>query len=297
MIFLYPWKASGALPVHYLLTGILALAGISLLLVTGWMNRRKESGRAILFGLLFFLITISVVLPLKWSRTLLIAERYTYIPYIGLAAGVLMLVFYFAEKSGRWIRIPLLLVLVCYSVLFSYQCYQRNRVWKDPVTLFTDVIEKNRSRAEVSMGYYNRGNEYLRLKMPGKALADYSEAIRLYPEYRDAYYNRGIVLYQTGDYLSAVRDYSKAIVLKSDFYDAYLNRGTAYRAMGRYREALSDYDHVILHFPYGIAFYSRGVLYYFNLDNKRQGCEDWKEAIRLGFKPAEEMVKRFCSSR
>jgi hypothetical protein len=39
------------------------------------------------------------------------------------------------------------------------------------------------------------------------------------------------------------------------------------------------------------------VLYYFNLDNKRQGCEDWKEAIRLGFKPAEEMVKRFCSSQ
>jgi tetratricopeptide (TPR) repeat protein len=141
-----------------------------------------------------------------------------------------------------------------------------------------------------------RGNEYLREKMPEKAIADYTEALKLFPGYRDACYNRGLAYYSIRDYRSAADDFSCAIGLKTDFWDAWLNRGIAFRALGLYRDALSDFNHVIAENPYGLAYYNRGVLYYFNLGEREKGCDDWNEAYRMGFVQAGEMLKKFCGA-
>jgi tetratricopeptide (TPR) repeat protein len=179
-------------------------------------------------------------------------------------------------------------------ILFSFLSYNRNKVWKNPVTLFTDVIQKDRSGAEVSMGYYNRGNEYLRLKETENALSDYTEAIRIFPGYADAWYNRGLVYYGSGLYNEAIRDYSEAIGLRNDFLFAYLNRGTVYRAVGNYPMALADFNKAISIRPYGPVYFSRGVLYHFNLANPSQACSDWDEALQLGYEPARELLDKFC---
>ena len=144
------------------------------------------------------------------------------------------------------------------------------------------------------MGYFNRGNEYLRLKDSENALADYTEAIRIFPAYADAWYNRGLVYHQSGLYTEAIRDYSEAVSLKKDFQSAYLNRGTIYRATGDYYLALSDFNQAIAIRPYGPAYFSRGVLYHFNLANTSQACADWDESLRLGYEPARELLDKFC---
>jgi protein O-mannosyl-transferase len=294
VIYLFPWKEGNSLPPVIMITGGMALIISAALLVAGWKLRKKETGRAILFGFLFFLITISIVMPLKWSRTIIIAERYTYIPYIGLFTGLLMMLFHCFQGAQKWIKTSLLSLLAMSIILFSYVTFNRNRVWKNPVTLFTDVIQKDRSGAEVSMGYYNRGNEYLRLMETEKALADYTQAILVFPAYADAWYNRGLVYHQSGLYSEAIRDYSEAVSLKKDFQSAYLNRGTIYRATGDYNLALSDFNQAISIRPYGPAYFSRGVLYHFNLENTPQACADWDEAMRLGYEPARELLDKFC---
>jgi tetratricopeptide (TPR) repeat protein len=293
-IYLFPWKNGNSLPPMIMITGGFALLISAAVLVTGWKLRKKETGKAILFGFLFFLITISIVMPLKWSRTIIIAERYTYIPYIGLFAGILMLLFRYIHGTKVWVKATVLSLLSAIIILFSFLSYNRNKVWKNPVTLFTDVIQKDRSGAEVSMGYYNRGNEYLRLKETENALSDYTEAIRIFPGYADAWYNRGLVYYGSGLYNEAIRDYSEAIGLRNDFLFAYLNRGTVYRAVGNYPMALADFNKAISIRPYGPVYFSRGVLYHFNLANPSQACSDWDEALQLGYEPARELLDKFC---
>jgi tetratricopeptide (TPR) repeat protein len=59
------------------------------------------------------------------------------------------------------------------------------------------------------------------------ALQDYTEAIRLKPDYADAFYNRGVARRAKGDVDGALQDYTEAIRLKPDYADAFNNRGVA----------------------------------------------------------------------
>jgi tetratricopeptide (TPR) repeat protein len=249
----------------------------------------------LLFGLLFFLLTISIVLPLKWSRTILIAERYTYLPYIGLTLPVIYYLQSLYERSEKKIRILLIALAVMVCSVFTFQTIARNHVWKNPFTLFTDVVVKKRSAAEVAMGHFNRGNEYLRLQQLPEAAADYTRALESDPSYAEAYFNRGLTMYYQANLPEAIDDFSKTIRLKPAHLDAFVNRGIAYRAMGDYERALEDFNHVIAIQPAaGNAYFNRGVLFYFNLGKPEQACSDWQKALELGIGQAEEILRQYC---
>jgi protein O-mannosyl-transferase len=294
VIYLYPWKTDNALPVTFIITSIIAFLVVAGLLITGWILRKKESGKAILLGILFFLLTVSIVLPLKWSRTILIAERYTYLPYLGLFTGFFLLCYQLLKDSRKSLQSAAVVFFAAIVLFFSFLSWNRVKVWENPLTLFTDVIRKNRSGAEVSMGYYNRGNEYLRMNATDRALGDYSEAIHIFPHYAEAYYNRALIHYGSGRYDEAIRDFSNAINYRKDYQPAYINRGTTYRVTGNYDMALSDYNKAISIRSNDLAYFNRGVLYYFNLNNYQQACADWQESLRLGYDKAGEMLDKFC---
>ena len=232
-------------------------------------------------------------MPLKWSRTIIIAERYTYLPYLGLSLGVLMLLFGLTKQSKKY-RLVLTSVLLLFVLLLSIRSFQRNKVWENPTTLFTDVVDKKIGKAETAMAFYNRGNEYLRLKNAGLAISDYSAAIKLYPSYHEAYYNRGLVYYLTGDNHSAIEDFSRTIEIKSDFVDAFINRGAAYRNIGLYELALNDLDKAISLRPSELAYLSRGVLYYSNLMQPEKACSDWNLAAQMGSAQAKSLLQQYC---
>ena len=77
-----------------------------------------------------------------------------------------------------------------------------------------------------------RGLAYQRKDDLDRAIADYSEAIRLDPKYAEAYYGRGLTYRNKGDVERAIADYSEAIRLDPKLAAAYNNRGNAYREMG-----------------------------------------------------------------
>jgi tetratricopeptide (TPR) repeat protein len=99
--------------------------------------------------------------------------------------------------------------------------------------------------------YNNRGNAKKKMmKMDGHAdysdaIADYDKAVELEPDHATAYYNRGAAKYAMGDTAGALVDYDEAIELNPYLAEAYTGRGLAKMAMGDNTGALADYDQAI----------------------------------------------------
>jgi len=90
-----------------------------------------------------------------------------------------------------------------------------------------------------------RGIAYRLMGDYERAIADYTEAIRIDPDYAVAYHNRGIAYCLMDDYERAVADYTEAIRLDPDNAVAYGNRGYAYRTQGNLSAARADWERAI----------------------------------------------------
>ncbi len=238
-VYAYPDKDGVFLPWHY----YFAVLVFAFLLFN--VIRSGKFKKEVWFGSLFFLITISVVLPLVWSRMLMLADRYTYIPYIGLFFIMAAFFRHIYESKNTTIRkykTAIYSILIMYLIFLAIATFQRNTVWKDAETMITDVIDKDRSNVDVSIGYFFRGNIRDIEQDPQGALSDFSKAIELNPDYTMAYNNRGIIKGSLQDYEGALEDFSKAIELEPDYADAIYNRGNAHYYLKQFNEACSDWS-------------------------------------------------------
>src|SRR5262249_25852082 len=106
----------------------------------------------------------------------------------------------------------------------------------------------------------NRGTAYDRQGDHDRAIADYSEAIRLAPIFAQAYSSRGLAYYQKGDFDRAIADYGEAIRLDPKYIYAYNNRGNAYLHKHDGSRAIADYREAIRLDPkYAQAYFNRGI--------------------------------------
>jgi tetratricopeptide (TPR) repeat protein len=94
------------------------------------------------------------------------------------------------------------------------------------------------SRADVFVG---RGIAYADFGRPESAIADYTAAIRLQPNYPEAYYDRALAFEQIGAVSRALTDYGSAIQQNPKDADPYFSRGLIYLNMRRFDEAISDF--------------------------------------------------------
>ena len=100
---------------------------------------------------------------------------------------------------------------------------------------------------DTAEAYLARGDELAGMRDFGRAIADYTEAIRLKPDYAQAYNNRGLAysLQSKSQMPNAIADYSQAIQLRPAYARAYNNRGVAYMASGHADEAMRDFNRAI----------------------------------------------------
>ncbi|HJW42676.1 MAG TPA: tetratricopeptide repeat protein [Rhizomicrobium sp.] len=115
------------------------------------------------------------------------------------------------------------------------------------------------STHDTAVAYYNRGYTYQDMKKLDLALADYTQAIALRPDYADAYGNRSVVYTDTEQYQNAIDDCNRAMAARPDHPSDYYNRGRTYKLMGDYRHAIADEDTAIrLNPQYSDSYRVRG---------------------------------------
>ena len=89
------------------------------------------------------------------------------------------------------------------------------------------------STRNLAVVLYNRGNARNDQRQFELAVADYSRAIKLKPDYAKAYYNRGNAHIDLRRYALAIADYTRTIRYQPDHAEAYFNRGLAHERAGR----------------------------------------------------------------
>lgn len=275
-----PMKPSGFLPFQYYVS-VISFVGFVWLLAKVFRAKIEEGLRKdVLFGLLFFLFTIILILFIPVGEAV-VAERYTYVPYIGIFMIAGSLYVHLKRKTAS--PVPALAhgytaLIVIAAVLFAGITYDRNRVWKDTYSLFTDVIAK---KPDAGLAYNNRGNIRIEQKDFQGAMEDFNKAIEL--KYEDAYNNRGILKNRLGDYKSALEDFDRAALhVKLDKAKVWYNRGIAKLNLGDHKGAEEDFGRAIDMDPkYSSAYSNRGLVRYEKLADLEGALKDFDKAISL----------------
>jgi tetratricopeptide (TPR) repeat protein len=213
--------------------------------------RLVKYDRLAAFGILwFFAAAVSELVP----REHVIWEHKLYLLGIGpLLAAVILTGRVISRKEVRYGLLSLVIIL------FAALAYQRNKVWKDDISLWSDVVKKSPNKARC---FINLGNAYLDGGFPDEAIKNYGRAIELEPYHYKAYFNRGVMHERKQDYQNAIADYTRTIIIKPNYDKAYSNRGFIYKLINDQEKALADYNKAIELNPRNEnALSNRGTLY------------------------------------
>ena len=153
--------------------------------------------------------------------------------------------------------------------------------YPEAIKLYTFAIETNPDHPDLYQANFNRGQAFAAMEKLDEARADFTEAIRLKPDFKEAYKMRGILNLRTKRYDDAVYDFSRAISLDQKDPYVYANRGTAYSILGRYDEALGDYDMAVYLDPKCASCYYNRYQLYIILGMDKEADENFKKAHDL----------------
>jgi Tfp pilus assembly protein PilF len=319
-IHYYPKLTDGTLPLMVYISPIIIVA-----LFWG-LWQLKSIRREVIFGLLFFILSISIVLQLLPFGYAIIAERYTYVPYLGLffiLAHVFNLV-----RDGK--LLPSLKSSIDYVAIgliafFTLVTFQRAPIWENALTFYGDLIEKY---PEADHAHWMLGNVQKDYGMTQDAILTYNKTIELNPEYAMAYFNRGVMFAKLNKHQDAIKDYNKTLLLEEDYVAAYNNKGNSLKALGSSKEAIEmyntaleldsnfspsyaaradaylqmgqfetarmDYEKASKLSPYDFQLvYMQGVCFY-NLGKIDSACALWKVAASKNVKEAIDARGKFC---
>jgi tetratricopeptide (TPR) repeat protein len=205
------------------------------------------------------------------------ADRYTYMPLIGLfiivAWGVPDLLSHW--RGWNWVMLPAALVATFACVVVARD---QVRSWTDSMTLWTRALEADpdnyRAHAEVGAMLANRGES-------NEALAHFQECIRLEPSFPEARYNLGQALASGGRMDEAIAQYTEAVRLKPDFIEAQNGLGLALVAVHKFNDARLHFakavrlrpDDALSHMYLGGALASIGRL--------DEAAQQFQEVLRI----------------
>jgi protein O-mannosyl-transferase len=263
----YPGTHGGSLPWEY-------FASLPFLLLLAWfVFRRSAFRKELIFGSIFFIAVMTVMIQLVPVGFALTAERYSYVSYIGLffIAGQWVVSL---KKQQKFVLIVFFLVAIVYSGI----TWSRITVWKNGITLFSDIIEKN---PKTFHAYWIRGNMKNNNDDLQGALQDFNKSLENRPDFVFGLINRADVKNKLFDYKGALADLNLAIRKDDNVSEAYNNRGMAYDGLDITDSALTDYNKAIEINPkLAKAYNNRGVLKA-NTGDTAGALRDINKAIEL----------------
>ena len=320
-----PINLSGAHPYPGVETGgispFIYASPFVLLILVYFIYRSTKKNRYVLFGTLFFMTCILMVLKLVPLGDTIISERYTYLPYIGLF--FIFGIFFNAllEKFSQYKTI-LLAGFGVIVVFFSFSTFQRCYAWKDTNTFWTDVAEKYpnywRAHNNIAQGYRQkgqyeeavkyftkaiemdkecppvpymwRGNIYLeQLKRNDLAIADFKKVLdfpnKNDPSQIEARQNLGLAYYRDNQFDESIQYYNEALQREPNSAKTYQLMALVYGAKKDYQAALDAYGKALQLNPDKElmieTLINRGSLYTDVLGKFSEAMEDFKKVLEL----------------
>lgn len=255
-----------------------ALAFIAITVATVLLIRRK---RLFAGAWAFYLVTLLPVIGIVQVGGQAAADRYTYLPSIApfLLAGFTL--GFFMERKTRFIKAAAVLSALFVTIILSYKTVRQIEVWKDPMSFWSYEISVY---PEEPLAYINRGYVFEDAGDLEAALADFTKATELMPEYAENHLNRGSVLSALGRHAEAVNSFNEAIGLKPDYIEAYNNRGLAWKALKNYPAALDDFNSALRIDPNAAAVYHNMSLIYAGMGEAELAVNAAQKAAALGYR-------------
>jgi tetratricopeptide (TPR) repeat protein len=215
-----------------------AAASGAVILIVSYLVIREMRGRPYLaVGWFWYIGTLVPVIGIVQVGSQAMADRYTYIPLIGI---FIMIAWGVPELLSRWKprRIALAAAIGVVLVVLSYLTWTQVGYWRDGITLFGRAIEVV---PENWLAYSNLGAALGQQGKTEEALTYQSEAIRIKPGYAEAHYNMAITLTSLGRKSEAINQYAETLRLKPDYVNARNNLGLLLAEAGRKEEAIAQY--------------------------------------------------------
>ncbi len=226
----------GYWPAWVLLSSCAALVGLT---ACAWLLRRTAP--YLLVGWLWYLGSLLPVIGLIQVGRQSMADRYTYLPMIGIAMVLTWGISALASK-GRVHKYVLTGAGVAAVVLCIGFTFRQVGFWKDSETLFRHAIEA------VPDNYLAHGNLADCLQMQGRldeAFRELNEALRLKPDDINTRNSYGSVLMQLGRVEEAVGQFQEAIRRWPGFAEAHSNLAFAYQRQGHLEPALAEFQEAL----------------------------------------------------
>ena len=265
----YPYDPS--LPPRSVLGCVLVLVGISMLAI--W---KVTDYPYLLTGWLWYLGTLVPAIGLVQVGTQAMADRYTYVPMIGLS---IIVAWGTSDLLGRWQKCwlappaTLLVMLAC-----ALSARAQVETWSSSTALWEHAlaVTTNNYAAHAFLG-----NALTRQGRLDEAIQHYTEALRIRPDYPEAHNNLGPALAGQGNLEEAIAHFSEAVRLRPGYADAHSNLGVALAMQGKLDEAIAhfseavrlDPDHPNAHYGLALALRNKGRV--------EEAIHEFHEALRI----------------
>lgn len=255
---LYPHRGH-SLPVWQPIVSFLLLAVASGGII--YFARRRPY---LTVGWLWYVGTLVPVIGLVQVGSQAMADRYMYLPSIGL---FMMAAWGTSEITAKWHSRSIVLVMPAIAILVALLICARIQVryWQNDFTLFGRALEVTEDN--YIMHHY-QGRALRRKGQYEEAIQEIRESLRLNPRYFEAYNSLGIALQAEGKFDEAVSQFHKALELNPSFHQAHNNLGIMFAKRGDLENAISHFIKVIelnpandkAHHNLAQAFFSKGQI-------------------------------------
>ena len=250
----YPFPSHG-LPMEEVLAATLLVGAVSATALVLWRRRPY-----LLAGWLWYLGMLVPVIGLVQVAQQSHADRYTYLPQIGLTVAVIWLA---ADLCAGWRRSALAAIAAVVLAALSADGYFQTGYWRDSETLWQHTLACTR---ENPLACNNLGNAFLNQGRVDDAIVNYQKAVEIEPGGAMFHDGFGNALLQKGQVDEAIVQFQKAIEIEPDKAVHHENLGDALLQKGQVDEAIVQFQKAIEIKPDKAAFHNSAA-FHNNLGN------------------------------
>lgn len=261
---------------------LIFLAAVSVLVLGHW-----RSLPFLLVGWFWFLGALVPVIGFVRFSDFVVADRYTYIPSIGLTLALAAGLDIWTKHFPVWRRfIPVAAAATCIALTFFHL-----PVWRNSFTLYDAALRSGPHH----VAYNNRGMAFYARGDSKNAFEDFTRAIALNPGFARAWSNRGSLLNDLGRFDQAIDDCNHAIECDPQMASAYNNRGNARAGAGDLVNSLVDYDKSIELSATMPSYFNNRAAAYFRLGRIPEAKADIQKCQALGGHPHPALVEALAA--